>query len=170
MPVFQIRCKDVQGDKPPTDEYAKRSNHQDDQDIPGIPVSNPLGVARQDAEHEEEKFSSAFRLFRTVGTAASVENLGSTTSSKFGHRLCASSLLQDAETQAYSRFFQYINVIIGLKRQTWLNCSCIACTVSQLNFLRFGLRMYFTISGVLLKLIFLTQHRQSVAWHWPAAP
>lgn len=50
--------------------------------------------AFQDAEHEEEKFSSAFRLFRTVGTAASVE-------------------------------------------------------------------MYFTISGVLLKLIFLTQHRQS---------
>ena len=105
------------------DEYAKRSNHQDDQDIL---VSNLLGVARQDAEHEEEKFSSAFRLFRTVGTAASVENLSSTTSSKFGHRLCASSLFQDAETQASSRFFQYINVIIGLKRQTWLNCSCIA--------------------------------------------
>ena len=104
--ISQIRCKDVQGDKPPRGEYAKRSNHQDDQ---VVPVSKLL-VAWQDAEHEEEKFSSAFRLFRTLGTAASVEKLSSTTSSKFGHRLCACSFLQDAETQAYSRFFQSINV------------------------------------------------------------
>ena len=46
-----------------------------------------------------------------------------------------------------------------------MNCSCITGSVSQVNFLRFGLRMYFTITVVLLKLIFLTQHRKSVAWH-----
>ena len=49
-----------------------------------------------------------------------------------------------------------------------MNFSCIADTVSQLNVLRFVLRMYFTISGVLMKLIFLTQHRKSVAWHYLA--
>eukprot|EP00439_Symbiodinium_sp_Y106_P049011 s985_g6.t1 len=86
--------------------------------------------AMQDAEEEENEESTAYKLFKTIGQAASVERLD----------------LQSLET---------FMVCAGLKphalrKSEWEDHIHRACP-----------RMYFTIFGVLLKVIFLTQHPNS---------